>query len=81
MKMEERKVTRITDQEVYDAIEAIEKDDELSLKKAIKALLAITVDTRVLVRKVFKGEKPRTKVYTDPSKAPKNGIIIGGKEK
>ena len=53
--VEERKISRrITDQEVYDAIEAVKKDEEGSVAKALVALLAVTVDTRAFLRKLFK---------------------------
>jgi len=52
--MEEKKMRRISDKEVYDAIEAVKKDEEGSVAKALEALLAVTVDTRAFLRKLYK---------------------------
>ena len=53
--VEERKVSRrISDIEVYNVIEAVKKDEEGSIGKALVALLAVTVDTRAFLRKLYK---------------------------
>lgn len=63
--MEEKKVMRrISDKEVYDAIDAIKQNEELCVEKAMIALLAVTVDTRAFLRKLYKElvpTKERTK--------------------
>ena len=50
----EKRTKRISDTEVYDAIEAVKKDEEGSVAKALVALLAVTVDTRAFLRKLYK---------------------------
>lgn len=52
--MEEKRTKRISDVEVYEAIEAVKKDEEGSVAKALVALLAVTVDLRVFIRKLYK---------------------------
>lgn len=52
--MEERRSKRITDVEVYNTIEKVKNDDENSMKDALVALLAVTVDTRAFIRKMYK---------------------------
>ena len=52
--MEEKRTKRITDKEVYDAIEAVKNKDENAVENAVVALLAVTVDTRAFLRKLFK---------------------------
>jgi len=56
--MEEKKMRRISDKEVYDAIEKVKADDETSLKEALIALLSVTVDLRAFVRKLYKEVVP-----------------------
>jgi len=58
MKMEEKRTKRITDQEVYEAIEAVKKDEEGSVAKALVAILATVVDLRAFVRKLYKEVVP-----------------------
>jgi len=58
MAMEEKRTKRITDVEVYNAIEAVKNDEEGSIGKALEALLAVTVDTRVFLRKLYKEVVP-----------------------
>lgn len=67
----------IKDQEILKVIELLEKDDENSLKEAIKVLLIVTADTRRFLRQVYK-EMPKNvqKVYTKPT-GNKEDIIIG----
>lgn len=55
---EEKRTKRITDQEVYDAIEAVKKDEEGSVAKALVAILATVVDLRAFVRKLYKETVP-----------------------
>jgi len=52
--MEEKRTKRITDIEVYQAIEKVKADEEGSIKDALVALLAVTVDLRAFVRKLYK---------------------------
>ena len=56
--MEEKRTKRITDSEVYETIEAVKKDEEGSVAKALVALLAVTVDTRAFLRKLYKEVVP-----------------------
>lgn len=57
--MEEQKRTRrISDVEVYQAIEKVKTDEEGSMKDALVALLAVTVDLRAFVRKLYKETVP-----------------------
>lgn len=58
MKMEEKRTKRITDQEVYEAIEAVKKDEEGSVATALVAILATVVDLRAFVRKLYKETVP-----------------------
>lgn len=70
----------IKDQEILRVIEALEKDDENSLKDAIKVLLIVMADTRRFLRQVYK-EMPKNvnieNVYTKPT-GNKDDIIVGG---
>jgi ribosome-interacting GTPase 1 len=72
----------IKDQEIIRVIESLEKDDENSLKDAIKVLLIVMADTRRFLRQVYK-EMPKNeniqKVYTKPT-GNKEDIIIGQKK-
>lgn len=67
----------IKDQEIIRVIEALEKDDENSLKDAIKVLLIVMADTRRFLRQVYK-EMPKNvqKVYTKPT-GNKEDVIVG----
>jgi len=51
---EEKRTKRITDVEVYQAIDKIKTDEEGSMKDALIALLAVVVDLRAFVRKLYK---------------------------
>ena len=52
--MEEKKPRRITDKEVYDVIEAVKNNEDDAIGRALVALLAVTVDTRGFLRKLYK---------------------------
>jgi len=52
--MEEKRTKRITDVELYQTIEKVKADEEGSVKDALVALLAVTVDLRAFVRKLYK---------------------------
>jgi hypothetical protein len=77
--MEEVKIRRISDKEVYEAIEAVKKNEENSMAKALVALLAVTVDTRAFLRKLYKELVPARNIVTDPTKAKENDIVVGKK--
>jgi hypothetical protein len=55
----EKKSQRITDKEVYEAIEAVKKDEEGSIATALTAILATVVDLRAFVRKLYKEIVPK----------------------
>lgn len=78
--MEDKKMTRITDKEVYDAIQAVKNNDENSMEKAIVTLLAVTVDTRAFLRKLYKEIVPTRRIVTDPTLAKKGDVVVGGNE-
>jgi len=70
---------RITDLEVFEMIERLDKcaiEDEQTSKEAMQALLSLMVDTRILVRKVYKNMMKVPKVYSRPT-GNKNDIIVG----
>lgn len=75
--MEEKKVRRITDKEVYEAIEAVKNEKEGSIAEALEALLAVTVDTRAFLRKLYKELVPMRNTVTDPLKAKVNDVVVG----
>jgi hypothetical protein len=56
--MEEKRTKRITDKEVYDTIEAVKSNSDEAIGKALVALLAVTVDTRAFLRKLYKETVP-----------------------
>jgi len=56
--MEEKRTKRITDIEIYQAIEKVKADEEGSVKNALVALLAVAVDTRAFLRKLYKETVP-----------------------
>jgi len=78
IEMEQSKLY-IKDQEILNVIEALDTDDENSMKNAIKTLLVVTTDIRRFLRQVYK-EMPKNvqKVYTKPTDN-KEDIIIGKK--
>ena len=67
---------RITDDEVFKAIEEINNEDEKALANALKSLLFITLDTRQFLRKMYKNTNVKQRVYKRPTKNSKD-IIIG----
>ena len=75
--MEEKKTARITDKEVYDAIEAVRNNQEDSIGRALITLLAVTVDTRAFLRKLYKELIPTKRIVTDPTKARKGDVVVG----
>jgi len=77
---EERRIPRrISDKEVYDAIDALKENEEGSLEKALIAQLALGVDTRAFLRKLYKELIPaRKKTYTDPLKTKKDEDVVTG---
>lgn len=71
---------RIQDQKIYDTIERLEKsDDTLTMNKIYAQTLEILVDTRALLRRVYKEVKPKRakNIVTDPLKAKKGDIVVG----
>ena len=69
----------IKDQEIIRVIEALEKDDENSLKDAIKTMLIVMADTRRFLRQVYKemAKQPAPiRHFTKPT-GNKDDIIVG----
>ena len=69
---------RITDEEVFKAIEKIKNEDEQALGDALKTLLLIVLDIRQFLRKMYKNMPKKAKVYKQPT-GNKKDIIIGEK--
>ena len=67
---------RITDDEVFKTIKAVDNNEENSLANALKSLLLITLDTRQFLRKVYKNMNVKQKVYKIPTGNSKD-IIVG----
>jgi len=76
MKMSEYK--RITDEQVFKAIEDLKNEDEQSLGNAIETLLLVVLDTRQFLRKMYKNMPKKAKVYKQPT-GKKEDIIVGEK--
>ena len=78
--MENRRLSDTDVFEMLDRIDNADLNDEKLSKDAIKMLIGLIFDTRVLVRKVYKNmyKKPTTKVYTQPTDNAKD-IIVGTK--
>lgn len=67
----------ITDDEIMDAVNAIDNDDELALKKAIRTTLLALVDTRKFIRKIYQDMPKKSKVYKKPTN--NSGDVIVGR--
>lgn len=82
MTEERKEYRRITDKEIYEVIEKVKRNEEGSVADALEALLAVAVDTRAFLRKVYKtvSIKRRKNIVKDPVKAKKNDIVIGENE-
>lgn len=57
---------RISDKELYDTIEKVKNNDETAVGDALIALLAVTVDTRAFLRKLYKETVPTKAVNIKP---------------
>ena len=64
MKMEEKRTKRISDVEIYKAIESVKNNEEGSMAQALIALLSVTVDLRAFLRKLYKNVVPSTERKT-----------------
>jgi len=69
---------RITDEQVFKAIEDLKNEDEQSLGNAIETLLLVVLDTRQFLRKMYKNMPKKAKVYKQPT-GKKEDIIVGEK--
>ena len=57
---------RISDKDLYDTIEKVKNNDENAVGDALIALLAVTVDTRAFLRKLYKETVPAKAVNIKP---------------
>ena len=55
---EQKKSRRITDVELYRTMEKVKANEEDSMKDALLSLLAVTVDLRAFLRKLYKEVVP-----------------------
>ena len=69
---------RIEDKEAINVLQNLKDDKEDALRDYFIASLALSIDIRVLLRKIYKEmKKVPQNLVTDPSKAKKNDIVIG----
>jgi len=67
---------RISDEEIFKAIDDMKNEDEKALENALKTLLLAVLDTRQFIRKMYKNMPKKTKVYKQPT-GNKKDIIVG----
>lgn len=76
------KYQRITDDEIFKTIKAVDDNEENSLADALKTLLLVTLDIRQFIRKMYKNNtnsiygKNGSNVYKQPTNNSKD-IIVG----
>jgi len=80
--MNERRdeMTRITDDKIRNVIQKVENNEESSIGEALKALLEVTLDIRVFLRKIYKSvarKRRPSNVVSDPLKAKTGDIVTG----
>ena len=73
------KYERITDEQIFKAIEDVKNEDEQSLASALQTLLLITLDIRQFLRKMYKNMPKKAKVYNRPT-GNKKDVVVGGKK-
>lgn len=67
---------RISDEEVFKALDDLKNEDEQALGNALRTLLLVTLDTRQFLRKMYKNLSKKQKVYKQPTDNKKD-IIVG----
>ena len=67
---------RVTDNELFEAIEKIKREDEGCLAHALEKLILVALDTRQFLRKMYKENLKKPQVYKRPTGQAKD-IIVG----
>jgi len=67
---------RITDNEIFKALDDLENEDEQALGNALRTLLLVTLDTRQYLRKIYKDMNKKPRVYKQPTSNDRD-IIVG----